>query len=108
MEGEKSIITAIIDPAAHTGIGKNGKPWTQAMVELENGAQVRIFMPIKVGDKVESYKNGDYINWRIVKQDKADQAEVLKMIQLIYDDVQLIKEKVGIETTDGSISMEDL
>ena len=97
MEGEKSVVTEILDAAAHTGMGKNNKPWTQAMVELENGSQVRIFQPIKVGDKVESYKNGDYINWRIVKQDKLDQQEVLKILQIIYDDVQLIKKAtVGI------------
>lgn len=112
---ETSEITAILDPAAHTGIGKNGKPWTQAMVELQNGAQVRMFMPVRVGDKVESYDNNGYKNWRVIKQDKADQAEMLKIIQLIYDitesnhkDLQLIKKNIGITEPDQNISLNDI
>jgi hypothetical protein len=85
---------------------KDGKPFSQAMVELENGAQTRIFNPIKVGDKVESYRNNDYINWRIVKQDKADQAELMKIIQLMYDDIQAIKKMVGVTDKDEPITFD--
>lgn len=97
MEGETSTVTAILDPAAHTGMGANNKPWTQALVELENGAQIRIFMPIKVGAKVESYKNSTYTNWRVIKPGTVDTAEQMKLLSMIYEDIQLIKKMVAVE-----------
>lgn len=57
----------ILDPEAQSGMGKNGKPWSMAQVELDNGKSIKIFNPIEVGDLVESYKNGEYWNWRKVK-----------------------------------------
>lgn len=62
-------VKLIIDAEAKGGTGKNGKPWSMAHVELDNGKTINIFNPIAIGDKVESYKNGEYWNWRKVKDE---------------------------------------
>lgn len=83
----------IIDPEAQGGMGKNGKPWSMAQVELDNGKSIKIFNPIEVGDLVESYKNGEYWNWRKVKEQAANNApanndamrELYKLNLAIYE-----------------------
>lgn len=60
-------VAEILDPSVKTGVGKLGE-WTQAKVKLKNGETAYIFQPIEVGDMVEAFQNGEYTNWKIVKE----------------------------------------
>jgi hypothetical protein len=61
---EESTVAEIIEESVRSGEGKKG-PWEMHKVRLENDVVTNIFAPIAVGDPVESYQNGDYINWRL-------------------------------------------
>lgn len=60
-------VVEILDPSVKTGVGQKGE-WTQAKVKLKNGETAYIFQPIEVGDMVEAFQNGQYTNWKIVKE----------------------------------------
>lgn len=68
-EGEEMIqeVVEILDPQIKTGVGQKGE-WSQAKVKLKNGEIAYIFQPIEVGDMVEAFQNGQYTNWKIVKE----------------------------------------
>ena len=81
---DKSRVREIIDAEAKSGVSaKTNKPWSSAKVELENGTQTYIFNPIKVGDEVESFQNGEYTNWRLVKSDPKHE-EIMTALRKIY------------------------
>jgi hypothetical protein len=88
---DKTKVREIVNPAAMTGMGSNGKQWTQALVELENGVQTRIFMPINVGDEVESYtspsKDGTktFTNWRKPKRASVDLEPIFERLDKLEE-----------------------
>lgn len=92
-------VREIVDAEVKSGVGAKG-PWTQALVELEDGQQVRIFQPIKVGDNVESYEtesNGTkYTNWRLVKSDPKHD-EIMTALRKIYGAI------TGVETAPSGL-----
>lgn len=72
-------VKTVINPESKTGMGKKGA-WTQAQVELEDGERILIFQPIAEGDEVESYQNGEYINWRKIKPVTMEQTTIINML----------------------------
>lgn len=86
-------VTRIVDPHAAAG-----DSWSQASVQLDNGQIVRIFNPINVGDEVESYQNGRYTNWRIMKPKAGAGAgipsDTEKTINQMAGDIKTLSERV--------------
>jgi hypothetical protein len=91
------IVTKIIDAAAKRGVGAKGE-WVQALVELDNGKQKRIFQPIAINDEVEEFQNGDYINYRKTggkgKATAEGYAHILKGLTEIYKQNRTILEGI--------------
>lgn len=67
-------IRNVIDATFRTG-EKNGKSWSIAKVELDNGKTTNIFNPIAVGDTVESFEKDGYTNWRLPKEKKPEHSQ---------------------------------
>ena len=92
----QATVKTIIEREAKSGIGSNGKPWSKAHVELDNGKTINIFNPINEGDVVESFKNGNYWNWRKVTSQSSQSSavptidstkldQILKAIHDVYE-----------------------
>lgn len=89
---DRAKVREIIEAVAMEGVSaKTGRPWSKAKVELDNGVQTFIFNPIRVGEEVESFQNGDYKNWRLVKSDPKHD-EIMLALRKIYGAI------TGVET----------
>jgi len=95
-------VKAVVDPNSKQGVNKKGQTWTQAKVELENGATTYMFAPISVGDEVESYQNGEYVNWRRTKLVTAEQAradgQLVVVINMLKDIGLAVGAKFAMDT----------
>ena len=95
-------VKAVVDPNSKQGANKKGQTWTQAKVELENGATTYMFAPISVGDEVESYQNGEYVNWRRTKLVTAEQAradgQLVVVINMLKDIGLAVGAKFAMDT----------
>lgn len=68
--GKTYRVVRVLDPEVASGVNDNGA-WARAEVEFDNGWTKQVFQPVRVGDMVESYKNGQYWNYRVVNADQA-------------------------------------
>lgn len=98
-------VTEVLDPKTRDGIGKNGKPWSQAKVKLDSGDVAYVFNPVEIGDVLESYDNNGYTNWRRAKAGaygestsaapKAAPAASNELLELVKDNNRMLKQLVG-------------
>jgi uncharacterized protein YlxW (UPF0749 family) len=70
----------------------SGANWSQASVELNDGQIVRIFNPVMVGDIVESERNGQYTNWKVLKQSTTSDMD--KIVNEMAKTVQKLEKRV--------------
>lgn len=108
-------VVSIEDPQAKSGMGKNGKPWSQAKVALDNGKFAWVFNPVGVGYVLESYENNGYTNWRKAKEGaygnsapKASPAASSELLELLKDNNRMLKQLVGDVDDDTPDFGEDL
>lgn len=71
----------------------SGANWSQSSVQLNDGQIVRIFNPVQIGDTVESFENGKYINWKIKKQSISNDTE--KVINSMSQDIQTLLGRIN-------------
>lgn len=77
-------VAEVNDPAFKTGMGKNGKQWTLAQITTDMNHVASVFMPIKVGDKVQMEWNDTYGNWSAKKVDQRGQ-ETMEALRKLYE-----------------------
>jgi len=70
----------------------SGANWSQSSVELNDGQIVRIFNPVMVGDIVESERNGQYTNWKVLKKSMNTDAD--KIVNDLCKSVQSLEKRV--------------
>lgn len=80
-------VTKIINDNVNSGAN-----WSQSSVQLNDGQIVRIFNPVQIGDTVESFENGKYINWKIKKQSVTSDTD--KVINSMSQDIQTLLQRL--------------
>lgn len=104
-------VTKIVESAFRTG-EKNGKAWTLAKVELDDGTTATGFMPVAEGDEVEVTQNDYGLQFKTLKKQASGgggSSDIDKMLNFIAAQNKKILSKLDSLLTgaDGSPNTEE-